>query len=137
MKKVENLKKITLFFEAGTSSDAMDFLPRFPGFEFIFGLAPEGMTPFEYELLDRTEGEEVLLHLEKEAFHTFFERIHPPLMDLFDGRNDVYLKVNIVAISSADPREIIKSMAEMTAYGGSGCDCGCGCGDSSISYPGN
>jgi hypothetical protein len=127
MNKVENLKKITISIHAGISQDAMDLTPKYPEIEFIFGLGPEGMTPFEYELTDRTEGESVLLHLTKEAFHRFFEHLNPPLMDLFDGRAAVYLKVNIDGVKSAENREIVKAMADMAAHGGVGCDCGCGC----------
>ena len=127
MNKVENLKKITISIQAGMSQDAMDLTPKYPEIEFIFGLGPQGMTPFEYELADRTEGESVLLHLTKEAFHRFFEHLNPPLMDLFDGRAAVYLKVNINGVKSAENREIVKAMADMSAHGGAGCDCGCGC----------
>ena len=127
MNKVENLKKITISIQAGMSQDAMDLTPKYPEIEFIFGLGPQGMTPFEYELADRTEGESVLLHLTKEAFHRFFEHLNPPLMDLFDGRSAVYLKVNIDGVTPAENREIVKAMADMSAHGGAGCDCGCGC----------
>ena len=127
MNKVENLKKITLSFQAGTSPDTMDLTPKFPRFEFIFALGQEGMSPFEYELLDKSEGEEVLLHIHKQAFYGFFEHLNPPIGDLFDGREDVYLKSKISAVATADNRDIVKAMAEMTAHGGGGCDCGCGC----------
>ena len=128
MNKVENLTQITLTFQAGTTRESMDLTPKYPGLKFIFGIGPEGMTAFECELADKAEGEDVLLHLKKEAFHNFFEHLNPPLMDLFDGRDDVYLKVKIVAVAVAENRGIVKAMAEMTAHGGLGCDCGCGCG---------
>lgn len=128
MNKVENLKKITLSIQAGTSPDTLDLTPNYPEIEFIFGLGPEGMTPFEYKLADRAEGDSVLLHLKKEDFYSFFEHLNPPLMDLFDGRNEVYLKVNIEAVTPAENREIVKAMAAMATHAGAGCDCGCGCG---------
>ena len=90
-----------------------------------FGLAPQGMTPFEYELVDKAEGEDVLLHLKRESCYRVFEHLNPPILDLFDGREDLYLKVKIVAVTAADNRDIVKAM---TAYAGGGCDCGCGCG---------
>ena len=127
MNKVENLKKITLSIQAGTSQDTMNLTPKYPGLEFIFGLGPEGMTPFEYELADKAEGESVLIHLKKEVFYSFFEHLNPPLMDLFDVSDDVYLKVKIDAVTPAENREIVKAMADMAAHGGAGCDCGCGC----------
>ena len=66
MNKVENLKKITLTFQAGTSPDNMNLIPRFPRFEFIFALGQEGMSPFEYELVNKTEGDEISLHIQKQ-----------------------------------------------------------------------
>ena len=81
----ENLKKITLTFQAGTSPDTMDLTPKFPRFEFIFALVQEGMSPFEYELVDKTEGDKVLLHIQKQTYYTFFEHLNPPIWDLFDG----------------------------------------------------
>ena len=128
MNKVKNLKKITLTFQAGTSADAMDLIPQNPEFSFIFGLATEGMTPFEYELVDKSEGEEILLHLKKNALNRFFEHLSPPLGDLFEGRDEVHLKARIAAVANAENREIVQAMADMAALGGSGCDCGCGCG---------
>jgi len=61
MNTVENLKKITLSFQAGSSPEVMDLTPKYPQFEFIFALGQEGMSPFEYELVNKTEGEEVLI----------------------------------------------------------------------------
>ncbi len=113
--------------QAGKSHDTINLSPIHPEIEFIFGLGPAGMTPFEYELLDRAEGETLLIHLKKEDPHRFFEHLHPPFMDLFDGGDDVYLKVNIDAVTPAENREIVKAMADMSAHGGAGCDCGCGC----------
>jgi hypothetical protein len=128
MNKVEHLTKITLTFQAGTSADAMDLIPQNPEFSFIFGLATEGMTPFEYELVDKTEGEEILLHIRKNALNRFFEHLSPPLWDLFEGRDEVYLKARIAAVAKAENREIVKAMADIAAHAGEGCDCGCGCG---------
>ena len=128
MNKIENLKKIKLSWQAGTSQNIMNLTPKYSGLEFIFGLGSGGMTPFEYELVDKVEGQSVLIYLEKESLHSFFEHIKPPLMDLFDVRNNTYLKVKIEAVTPAENREIIKAMADMAAHGGAGCDCGCGCG---------
>ena len=127
MTKVENLKKITLSFQAGTSREVMDLSPKNPEFKFIFGLAPEGMTPFEYELVEKVEGDDVLIHLEKSSRNRFFEHLNPQIWDLFDVCDAIYLKVIILEVSAADNREIVKAMADMTAHGGGGCDCGCGC----------
>ncbi len=126
MNKVQNLKKITLSFQAGTTAERMDLLPMNPRFEFIFGLSAEGMTPFEYELLDQPEGQEVLLHLNRQALGSFFEHLNVPLLDLFANRSEVYLKVKIEAVAQADNQEIVKALAQMAQYSEGGCGCGCG-----------
>jgi hypothetical protein len=128
MNRVENLKKITLTFQAGTAPDTMNLIPRHPQFEFIFALGQEGMSPFEYELVGKTEGEEVLLHIQKQSFYTFFEHLNPPIWDLLDGREDIYLKAKIAAVNATDNRAVVKALAELTAHSGGGCDCGGGCG---------
>ncbi len=128
MNKVENLKKITLTLQAGTSPDNMDLTLQYSSFEFIFALGQEGMSPFEYELLNKAEGDEVLLHINKQTFYTFFEHLNPPIGDLFEGRDDVFLNAKIAAVAAADNRDIVKALAEMTAHSGGGCDCGGGCG---------
>ena len=128
MVKIENLKKITLTLQAGTTPDTMDLPLKHPEIEFIFGLAPEGMTPFEYELVEKTEGEEVLLLLKKDACNEFFEHLSSLFWDLFEERDELYLKAKIAAVADAENREIVKAMADMTAHAGGDCDCGCGCG---------
>ena len=128
MNNVKNLKKITLTLQAGTSPDTMDLTLQYSSFEFIFALGQEGMSPFEYELLNKAEGDEVLLHINKQTFYTFFEHLNPPIGDLFEGRDDVFLNAKIAAVAAADNRDIVKALAEMTAHSGGGCDCGGGCG---------
>ena len=128
MQKIGQMKKVSLRFKAGTSETVMDLVPDHPAFAFVFGLAPEGMTPFEYKLLDRTEGEDVFIPLKKQEYETFFEHLQPPIMDLFNGRDTIYLQAEIVSVADAQSREIIKAMAEMTSYREGDCGCGCGCG---------
>lgn len=128
MNKVESIQKIALSIKAGTSQDVMDLTPKCPKIEFIFGLGPAGMTPFEFELANKAAGDSVSLHLKKKDFDSFFEHISPSVRDLFDDRNDVYLQVTINTVSPAENREVVKALADIAAHGGEGCDCGCGCG---------
>jgi len=126
MNKVENLKKITLQLQAGTSAENMDLSLDYPEFEFIFGLGPTGMTPFEYELVHKAEGQKVLLQIKKETSPEFFEHLHLPIMNLFNARDELFLTVKILTIAPAEHRQVVKAMADITAHG-HGCDCGCGC----------
>lgn len=126
MHKVENLKKITLKLEAGTSAQNMDLKLDNPDFAFIFGIGPAGITPFEYELADKTEGQEILIELKKKNMAMFFEHLRPPTIHTGNDVKTLFLKVNIQTITAADQREVVKALADATAHG-HGCDCGCGC----------
>lgn len=132
MNTVDHLKKIRLKFEAGNSPELMDLKVTPSDFEFIFGIAAEGMTPFEYKLLNKSEGDNISLTITKETYGPLFEHLHPPVWDLLNGLNSLYLKVAIVSVLPAENREILKAMSEMVAHGSSGCgcdgSCGCGCG---------
>ena len=126
MEKVENLKKITLKLEAGTSPQNMDLSLDKSDFEFIFGIGPSGISPFEYELVDKTEGQEVLIEIKKEDISNFFEHLHPPIIPLNEDIEGFFLKIIIQKIAAVDHREVVKALADVTAHG-HGCDCGCGC----------
>lgn len=128
MNKVENLKMITLSLQAGTSQNTLDLTPNHLKIKFIFSLGLEGMTPFEYKLMDKVEGDSVDFFLKKNDLFSFFGHLSPSIINLVDKCDKVYLKATIESITPAKNREIIKAMAEMTAHGGAGCDCGCGCG---------
>ncbi|MEJ2024428.1 MAG: hypothetical protein P8Y00_05355, partial [Deltaproteobacteria bacterium] len=65
--------------------------------------------------------------LRKQEYEEYFEHLQPPIMNLFDGREQLFLRVKIVSIGNPENREIIKAMAEVAAYREGGCGCGCGC----------
>jgi hypothetical protein len=125
MAKVENLKKITLQLEAGTTPEEMGLLLPSAEFKFIFGLGPTGMSPFEYQLVDKAEGQMVLIQLKREEIQRIFEHLHPPIMNLFEEHDALYLRVKIFKIEQPDNMEVVKAMAEMAGHHeGFGCGCG-------------
>jgi hypothetical protein len=126
MSKVENLKKITLKLEAGTSPENMDLSLDKSDFEFIFGVGPSGITPFEYELVDKTEKQEVMIEVKRENLAIFFEHLQPSIIHPDNETETLFFKIGIQKISAADNREVVKALADATAHG-HGCDCGCGC----------
>lgn len=125
MKKVENLKKIQLLLEAGKTAEIMDLTPKAMEFEFIFGIGPAGMCPFEYELVNKKEGDSVLLLLKKEAIHSFLGHLRLPVLGLLEENNSFKLKATIAKIEQPDSKEVVKALADSTSHAG---DCGCGCG---------
>jgi hypothetical protein len=126
MKKVENLKKVTLRVEAGKTADHMDLTPEALEFEFIFGIGPDGMCPFEYELADKNEGDTVLLHLKKQDIHLFLQHLRLPIQALIEENDSFFLKVKLTRIEQSASKEVVKALAELTSHSG-GCGCGCGC----------
>ena len=126
MNKVENLKKVTVALEAGTSAQNMDLSLDNPEFEFIFGIGPSGISPFEYELADKTEGQHIMVELKKANLDIFFEHLHPPIFHLINDKDSLFLRVEIKQIATADQRDVVKALADVTSHG-HGCDCGCGC----------
>lgn len=126
MNTVESLKKVTLSIEAGNTAEDMDLTPEVLGFEFIFGIGPDGMCPFEYELVNKNEGDTVLLHLQKQEIHSYLQHLQLPVQSLFEAKNSFFLKVKISKIEQPDSKEVVKALAELTSHPGD-CDCGCGC----------
>jgi hypothetical protein len=126
MKKVENLTKVTLRLEAGTKADDMNLNLPSCEFEFIFGIGSSGMCPFEYQLANKTAGEQISMPLKREETDRMFEHLHLPVMRLFEKHNLLYLNIQILKIEQPDNREVVKALADMASHG-HGCDCGCGC----------
>ena len=125
MKKIENLKKVHLILEAGKTAKQMDLTPQALEFEFIFGIGPAGMCPFEYQLVNKNEGDTVLLPLKKGEIHLFFGHLQLPVIHLWEANHSIYLKAKVAKIRQPDSKEVVKALAELTSHPG---DCGCGCG---------
>ena len=126
MTKVETLTKVTLYLEAGTTANDMNLSLPSAEFEFIVGLGPNGMCPFEYQLANKAVGDKISMPLEKEEAHLMLEHLHLPIMRLFEDHDLLYLKIQILKIVQPDSREVVKALADLASHG-HGCDCGCGC----------
>jgi hypothetical protein len=120
---VENLKKVKITVQAGSSPESMDISPEPVYFEFIFGLGTSGLTPFEFSLANKHRDDEVILHINLRDIPETFAHIDLPLFQDLPEMDSLYLKIRIVDIQPAAGRELIKAMAEM-----GGCGDGC-CGN--------
>jgi hypothetical protein len=129
MSKVEPLQKVSVTLRAGATAGDMNLpLPR-PELTFICGIGTSGMTPFEYLLAGREPGDEISFRVTRPDMEPFFEHLALAFSAPFKDRDTVHFQVGVAGIEPADPREIVRTMAELTAHAGSGgCDCGCGCG---------
>jgi hypothetical protein len=125
--KVNTLNKVFLMLESGTGPEQMDLTSKPVECSFILGAGSEGLTPFEYEIVNKTVGEEILIPLARTEMGIKFEHLAQFIADNVNVRDAFYLKATIVDVADADNREIVKAMAESVKHGHD-CDCECGCG---------
>ncbi len=118
--KVEPLKKVTVTLEAGSGPDAMDLTPTPRSIEFVFGVGAAGLTPFEYALVGKSEGEEATIRLNPDEICSLPGDVLPPFFQMPPGANRLYVKATVDRVLPADNREVIQAMA-----GSTGCGCGC------------
>ena len=102
--------------EAGTTAARMDLSAAASEFEFIFGIAPGGMCPFEYQLVNKAVGEEIVIQVEKNGLYPLFEHLQPPIMNLFEKHDALFLKIKISKIEQPENAEVIKALAETASH---------------------
>lgn len=123
--KVEPMKKICLRYTAGTSEGADDLVSPAEAFEFVYGIAPDGLTPFEYALADKYPGDRIQYRVERERIIETFGHLLSNMGKIPAHQDRFYLNIEVADIQETNQREMIQAMAAATACGG---DCGCGCG---------
>jgi hypothetical protein len=119
---IDHLKKVSLELRFREST-----IP----FDFIFGIASDGMCPLEYELLHKSVGDRLHLNLSRvEASRNFAHLYRSMLMalSLQEAPETLDLDMIISAVEDANPREVVRAMAQAAESEGCGGDCGCGCG---------
>ncbi|THB79115.1 MAG: hypothetical protein D6B25_02450 [Desulfobulbaceae bacterium] len=125
----KSLKKVDLALKVGSSSQSYNFTPDALSFEFIFGIDPAGITPFERYLADLQEGEQTTFRVDGAALHSFFGNQVSPLRQIVGLHlvpPELYFQVQLIGCRDTEPREVVQAMARTGGHGcGGGCDCGC------------
>jgi len=93
---------------------------------FIFGVGPQGLTPFEQALAGRGVGEEVRFAVAAGDADCFFGHLAAAVRPIAGGAATAAFTARILAVEHPDPREVVRALAETTGHGS--CDSGCGCG---------
>ncbi|MCU0562772.1 MAG: hypothetical protein MUE48_02345 [Desulfobacterales bacterium] len=93
---------------------------------FIFGVGPQGLTPFEQALAGRRVGEEVRFAVAADDAGDFFGHLDSTVRPILGRDETTAFTARIRAVEHPDPREVVRALAEATGHGS--CDCGCGCG---------
>jgi hypothetical protein len=115
------MSKVTLSLSAGEEGKGSEDGEDSKRFEFVYGIGPEGLTPFERVLEGRREKEELVLEIGGyEATHVFRHLWMPDLEALFH-RGSPFLKIAVLSVSEADPREVIRALAETAGCGDDCC----------------
>jgi hypothetical protein len=122
---IDNLSMVSLAIEAGTVAGARDLTPEPVIHEFVFGIAPEGLSPFEFQLAGLAEGEEIAMTVRPQEIGAFFGPGRSPVAPQIFGPEGFHLNVRVLGVTRAESREIVKAMAEMAACSDCGGDC-CG-----------
>jgi hypothetical protein len=103
--------------EAGTGPEKTDLTAGAIAFEFIFGAGSQGLCPFEFRLADKREGDDLCFRVRGEELVDLFQHLPIPSLLVQESFGAFYLKAKIMKVSEADPKEVIKAMAEAGSCG--------------------
>ena len=127
---IQPLKKITLSLMAGSIPEKYNLTGSPVALEFIYGVASDGLCPFESVLNDKHEGDRLILSVPAADAHEFFGHIFQSLHQVLGLQimpTTIHLKIEVTAVVDADSREVVQSLAKALAHGSCGGSCGCGC----------
>ncbi len=130
---IQALKKVTLALIACNTGGETEKnnLTRSPVFfEFIYGVASDGLCPFEGALHDKCVGERLILTLDASETHEYFGHLFLQMRQVLGLQlmpESMTLEVEVTDVREADNREIVQSLAKALTSGGCGGSCGCGC----------
>lgn len=118
---IENLMKVSLRLHCTDPSTTDE---KESPFEFIFGIGPSGITPFEKALFGKCIGDRIRIDIASTGFCQTLGHLEHPLREQIGMMAPACLEATITGVTRAQDREVVKAMAA----GGSCNDCGCGCG---------
>lgn len=130
---IEPLKKVTLSLLAGSGggeSEKYNLTGSPVHFQFIYGVASDGLCPFEAALHDKAIGESLTFAVSSGEAHEFFGHLFSPLYRALGVQiipETLTLHAEVTAVADAENQEIVQSLAKALASGGCGGSCGCGC----------
>lgn len=128
---IQPLKKVTLSLQAGSKVEDFTLTPSPISFEFIYGVARDGLSSFEAIINNKPPGEIINLTVLSTEAQDFFGNLFIPLrqtLGLHLLPVKIFLHIEVISVVDADNREVVKSLAESLGHGcgGGTCDCGCG-----------
>jgi hypothetical protein len=125
-KTVDYMCKVGVLLEPCTQNKQVPSQSDACQLEFIYGIGPEGISPFEKAIFGKHIGDVELFPIAPNHKDQIFEHLAGGLGESRNLFAQSYLKITIKSILKADNREVIKAMAGTAT--GCGEDCACGCG---------
>ncbi len=95
---------------------------------FIYGIAGNGLCPFEQALQGKEEGESLDFTCTESQAPDFFGHLYVPLRQALGLQimpRTLSLHAVIATVQDAENREVVQSLAQVAS--GCGGSCGCGC----------
>ena len=127
---IQLLKKVTLSLRAGSKPEKFDLTTSPVALEFIYGVASDGLCPFESALHEKHQGDSLVLHVPTADAHEFFGHLFQSLRQVLGLQilpGIICLTIEVTDVADADNREVVQSLAKALAHGSCGGSCGCGC----------
>ena len=125
---VQPMKKLRLQITAGSTPGAAPGGDRVM-VEFIYGVASDGLSPFESVLNGKKKGDILSLSVATSGARNYFGNCLGNYQQLFGLAilpSTMYLTVEIEEILDTENREVVQAMAKSLSHGcGGSCDCGC------------
>lgn len=127
---IQLLKKVTLSLKIGCEPGKFSLTDAPISFDFIYGVASDGLSPFESALSDKHAGDTLIVSVKQADAHQFFGHIFHTLSKSLGMKimpETICLEIEVAAVTEPDDREVVQSLASALKHGGCGGSCGCGC----------
>ena len=127
---IENLCKVTVKTEVNRPVSPAEREDTPLCFDFIFGIARDGLSSFERQLYQKSTADVVSVSVPKTLAAEYFGHAYQHLHRLFSPGAEpecLDLRVTVLSVQQCRDTEIIQAMSRSLGHGcgGSGCDCGC------------
>jgi hypothetical protein len=128
---IDNLTKVTVEIQFNTkTAGSAPGVNNTVRFDFIFGVAPSGLSSFERDIYLKSAGDTLSLSVPRTSAPDYFGHLYQHLYHQLKATimPDVFnLDVSISAVQKSEEREVVKAMSQSLGHGCGGGSCGCGC----------
>lgn len=126
----KNLQRLTFKVWVNQTEDEKGLSSEPRDFTFIYGIGVDGLSDFEMAVDGLGLQDFINLEIDQNKLKSYFGRLYHYLQTCVPLPADegvVNLKLELLTVSSPEPKEIVTAIAELQSHGGCGSDCGCGC----------